>query len=297
MPPSTWMRVLRHRRVGLERDRPRGRHRQPGLVAVGIVPVERRRRVPGHRPDLLQPDQHVGTPVLHGLELPDRPPELPPLPRVGRGGLDAPGRPARSLRRRQHHADGLDPPSGEPVHQRGGRVRQVEPRQPAGRVQCRERRRGCRPRASTTRPALLPRHRDRDHHDIRQPAAEHRPGAPGHAEPAAGRPARRSPPPAPPPRPAGRRPGRPAAGGTSHGHAPPPRRWAASAPAPPPGPAPPARRPAPSSPRPGRPRPRAPPAPASPSPASSSQNGGRASSPLGRVQGGPGDAPAGTARR
>ena len=70
-------------------------------------------RVPGHRGHLLDPDGHVGQPVLDRLELPDGPTELDPDLGVFGGRLEAPAGAAGMFGGHQgdHHL--VDPPGGQ----------------------------------------------------------------------------------------------------------------------------------------------------------------------------------------
>ncbi len=87
----TVLRTLEER-VRHERARDRGRQHM-FLVGVGGTC-----RVPRNRARLLEGEQHVGAPVLHALELADRPAELLAHLRVLRGRLDAPRGATRRLR-------------------------------------------------------------------------------------------------------------------------------------------------------------------------------------------------------
>ena len=102
--------VLGVQERGVERERGRGRDREPrAVVGVGRRP---RGRVPHRGAGELGARQHVGAAVLHALELADRPAELHAHLRVLGRGVDAPLRDADRLRREQHR--------GEVAHALGG---------------------------------------------------------------------------------------------------------------------------------------------------------------------------------
>ncbi len=103
--------------VGVEGDGPGQHGRQAGLVSVGAVGGPG--RVPGQRRGLLDGDEHVGQPVLDGLELPDGPAELTAVLGVLGGRLETPPRPAGAL----GGGDG----EGPLAHQTGGHPAQTGP--------------------------------------------------------------------------------------------------------------------------------------------------------------------------
>ena len=102
---------------------------------LSALVVDGARRVPHRGAGELGAGQHVGTAVLHGLELADRTAELHPLLRVLARGVDTPLRDPDRLGREQHrgeivHALGGD--GRERVVERDDRTVDVDPRRRAG---------------------------------------------------------------------------------------------------------------------------------------------------------------------
>ena len=168
--------VLGHVGKRVERHRASGGSRQHQLVAV--VSVERQGRVPRHPARLLGGDEHVRTPVLHALELPDRAAELPADDGVRRRGVHAPTGAARRLGGGQGGGQVVDPSAieaGQLVrHGDHGSV-EGEAGDPADGIKRLER--GRRPGgAAHDAPALLAVHGDRHHDDVDDASAQHRTG-------------------------------------------------------------------------------------------------------------------------
>ena len=73
-----------------------------------VVAIERAGGIPRRGASRLERTQHVGAPVLHGLELSDGPTELLALAGIGGGRLDAPCRRADALGRDEQRGERLD---------------------------------------------------------------------------------------------------------------------------------------------------------------------------------------------
>ena len=100
----------------------------------------RARRVPCGPPRLLGGDEHVREPVLHRLELADRPAELLAHLRVGRRGVEAPTRAACALRRHHHRGQHARPLEGDPAQHARRMAPDPHGSHAPGRVEARQRR-------------------------------------------------------------------------------------------------------------------------------------------------------------
>ena len=151
--------------------------RRPGADGHG--------RVPGHGGHLLDPDGHVGQPVLDRLELPDGPTELDPDLGVFGGRLEAPAGAAGMLGGHQgdHHL--VDPPGGQrrqlALHPHPDLV-DLDHADPAGGVEAGQRG-GPHPARRSGHVEEAPDHRTvgpagRGQHDRRRRRAEQRPEGP-----------------------------------------------------------------------------------------------------------------------
>ena len=102
--------VLAVQERGLQRER--GRRRDRDARAVVFLP-HGTRRVPHGGARQLGARQHVGAPMLHALELADRPAELHAHLRVLGRGVDAPLRDADRFGREQDCGDLVHPFGGD----------------------------------------------------------------------------------------------------------------------------------------------------------------------------------------
>ena len=104
--------VLRVLERGIERERRRTRDREPGaVVGLGLAgsTVDGARGVPHRGSGELGSREHLGTAMLHGLELTDRPSELHSFLGVLARRVDAPLRDSDRLRREQHRGEIVHP--------------------------------------------------------------------------------------------------------------------------------------------------------------------------------------------